>query len=122
MPQGSSEDLTRRAIEAYFHGLETGDVSHIPLAENVCFVGPTLPDGVRGEPEVRALLADVAAGFKTFVAERIFVDGDHACAPFQFTLHDPNVPAISGVDCFRVVSGKIVNVRPYYDPRPLLAE
>jgi len=71
---------TRSAVELYFKGLETGNVSQIPLAEQVRFVGPTLPEGV--QDEVRELLAND--------------------------------------DCFRVVEGKIVEVQPFYDPRPLI--
>jgi len=111
---------TRSAVELYFKGLETGDVSQIPLAEKVRFVGPTLPDGVQGEDEVRALLANVAAGLKTIVVPRILVDGEHSCAPFEFVFADDSMPSLAGVDCFRVVEGKIIEVQPFYDPRPML--
>ena len=89
-----------------------------PLAADAMFVGPMIPDGVHGESEVRTLLEEVASGMKRMVAERILVDGEHACAPFEFTLHDGT--RVAGVDCFRVVGGKLREIRPYYDPRPLL--
>jgi hypothetical protein len=111
---------TRLAVERYFEGLETGDVSKIPLAGNVRFVAPTVPEGVQGEEEVRSLLANVAAGLRSLVVARIFVDGEHSCAPFEFVFRDDNMPPLAGVDCFRVVEGKIVEIQPFYDPRPLV--
>ena len=79
-----------------------------------------VPDGIRGEPNVRAFLQDVADGLETMSAERIFVDGGHSCAPFVFSI--VNGPSISGVDCFQVVDGLIIEIQPYFDPRPLLTE
>jgi hypothetical protein len=111
---------TRQAVELYFESLATGDVSQIPLAENVRFTGPTVPEGVQGEQQVRALLANVAVGLKSSVAARILVDGEHSCAPFEFVFHDDNLPPLAGVDCFRVVEGRIIEIQPFYDPRPLI--
>ena len=113
---------TRSAVELYFEGLATGDVSRIPLGDDVSFVGPMVPVPVQGEAEVRELLSNIAAGFKKMVAERILVDGEYACAPFEFEVTDDSVPPIAGVDCFRVESGRIVEIQPFYDPRPLLAD
>ena len=113
---------TRSAVELYFDGLNSGDVSRIPLDPDARFVGPMVPEAVQGEAEVRELLSNVAAGFKKITAERILVDGDFSCAPFEFEVHEDSVPPIAGVDCFRVVKGKIVEIQPFYDPRPLLVE
>lgn len=118
--QMTTDPQTGRAIEAYFLGLETSDASLIPLHADVVFRGPMVPDGIRGESDVKAFLQDIAAGLETITAERIFVDGEHSCAPFAFTIKDG--PSISGVDCFRVLDGLIVEIQPYFDPRPLLAE
>jgi hypothetical protein len=111
---------TRSAVELYFEGLETGDVSNIPLARDVRFLGPI--QSAQGEAEVREMLASVAAGFKKMAAERILVDGEFSCAPFEFQVIDDNIPPITGVDCFRVVEGMIVEIQPFFDPRPLLAD
>lgn len=120
---GSSEDLlTKAAVEDYFHGLSTGDVSSIPLADDVHFVGPTAPGGIRGEAAVRSFLAETAAGLETMVLKRLFVDGEYACAPFELKVRTLDVPPISGVDCFRVIDGKIVEVQPYFDPTPLVSD
>ena len=113
---------TRSAVELYFEGLSSGDVSGIPLGQDVRFVGPMVPEAVQGEVEVRELLSNIAVGFKKMVAERILVDGEYSCAPFEFEVTDDNVPPIAGVDCFRVVRGEIVEIQPFYDPRPLLAD
>ena len=78
-----------------------------------------VPDGIHGESDVRAFLQDVADGLAAMSVERIFVDGEYSCAPFVFTIEDG--PTVSGVDCFQVVDGLIVEIQPYFDPRPLLA-
>ena len=111
---------TRMAVERYFEGLKTGEISRIPLDENVRFVSPTVPEGVQGIEGVRALLSDVAAGLKSLAAPRIFVDEEHCCAPFEFEFNDDSLPLLAGVDCFRVVEGRIVEIQPFYDPRPLI--
>ena len=117
---GASEEvMTRAAVEAYIDGLTSGDVSAIPLAQEVSFVGPMAPDGLVGAEAVRSFLAEVATGLEVF-PERILIDGQYACAPGQFTVQRLEGEALPGVDCFRVVEGEIVQVRPYFDPRPLL--
>lgn len=44
--QGGVESATREAARAYFDGLNGSDVSRIPLADDVYFVGPLRPGGL----------------------------------------------------------------------------
>ena len=42
------DTLTREAVEAYYRGFDTKDLSIIPLAEDATFNGPLLPEPVAG--------------------------------------------------------------------------
>jgi len=48
----------------------------------------------------------------------VLVDDDKVAV--RFDLHTPQ-GAIPAMDWFRVVNGQIVEARPFFDPRPLLA-
>ena len=36
--------------------------------------------------------------------------------------HVPGIAPVPMVDCFRVVNGEVVEILPYFDPRPLLQD
>ena len=48
---------------------------------------------------------------------RHIVDGEWCATVFDFHTTFGVIPI---VDCFRVVDGQILSIRPYYDPRPVI--
>lgn len=115
--QSHQHAQTAAALAAYFAALRGGDPNRIPLDTAVTFQGPVQPL-TSGEAAVRRFITDVAQGIKDIRVKRTIIEGENACAIIDFeTAAGVTVPI---ADCFRVVDGKIVEIRPYFDPRPLL--
>ncbi len=70
-----------------------------------------------GKAEVAAFLTEASRQMIGFKVKQQIVDGDHACALFQFTAAGT---VIEGCDYFRVANGGIAEIRAFFDPRPIL--
>ena len=113
------DTLTREAVEAYYRGFDTKDLSIIPLSEDATFNGPLLPEPVAGRSNVVAFLERVLEALEresmTKQIQWLIVDGERSCAMYEHR-------AGPGVDCFRVVGGEIAEIQLYFDPRPMLGD
>ena len=109
------EDVIR-AVEAHLNGLGAGDISGSPFHPEIEFVGPIGPP-IRGEPTVRAVFTGFFSTIKGIKINRHIVDGEWCATTFDF---DTVFGVIPMIDCFHVVDGKILSIRVYYDPRPIL--
>jgi glyoxylase I family protein len=110
-------DAAREAALKYFDGLRTGNLEEIPFAPDVRFESPLTPN-LQGAADVRVFLRGVLPAILDVRVLQVIAEGDHVAVRFELgTIHGV-VPAF---DFFHVVHGQIVEARPYYDPRPLLA-
>lgn len=107
-------DVTRQAVLSYFDGLRNGAVDVIPFAADVRFESPLSPP-LRGIAPVREFLRGVLPAIKGVNVQHVIAEGEHVAVRFELDTVNGVVPAF---DFFRVVSGEIVEARPYYDPRP----
>ena len=110
-------DMTRDAVLSYFDGLAKAQLNGIPFASDVSFESPLSPP-IRGATAVRTFLEGVLPAIRGIDVQQVIVDGEQAAVRFTLNTNHGVVPAF---DFFRVVNGEIVEARPYYDPRPLLA-
>lgn len=117
--QTSREKRNLKAIQSYFDGLNSKDVSHVPFAPNVTFSTPLLKNPAKGEAAVRQLTADFARRLLRVRIDRHVIDGDFAYSRFEIDWPE-NVVAHS-TDYFTFADGKIASVEVYFDPRELLA-
>ena len=110
-------DTTRDAVQKYFDGLTSGRLDTIPFSSAISFESP-LSAPLRGVTAVCAFLEQVLPAIRGIAVQHMIVDGEHAGVRFTLDTDHGLVPAF---DFFRVVNGEIVEARPFYDPRPLLA-
>ena len=110
-------DVARKAVLSYFDGLRTGRVDTIAFAPDVRFESPLSPP-MRGAESVRGFLQGVLPAIVGVRVDDLLSQGEHVAVRFELQTVHGAVPAF---DFFRVVNGAIVEARPYYDPRPLLA-
>lgn len=121
-PSASREMANRTSIEntlnLYFQGLIQNDMDLLPLAEDVLFVGPT-GYTIQGMVDVVPFLANTAS-MVTDVRVQTVIEGDYACkiTDYDWT-NDATTPLAI---CFRVKGSKITEIRPYFDPRPILKD
>ena len=104
------------AVEGYLRALNEKDLSLAPLAPEVTFEGPLSPK-LYGEKAVREFLSGLLPGIVDLRVQQHISEGEYVATRFE--IHTPNA-VIPVCDCFHVIDGRIVEIRPYYDPRPLL--
>jgi limonene-1,2-epoxide hydrolase len=109
------EDVIR-AVEAYLNGLGAKDVSSAPFHPDVSFEGPLGPP-ISGAAVLRQFLTELFPLINGVRIVRHIVDGEWCATAFTFDTVFGSIPIL---DCFRVVDGQIIAVRPYYDPRPII--
>jgi hypothetical protein len=108
-------DSITNLLDAYVNGYETGDWGKVRFAADVTFEGP-LKGPIRGESAVRTFLSSVRT--KDVRVKRQIIDGEFACVLADFETTEGTV--VPFCEFFRIKDGQIAEIRPYFDPRPLI--
>jgi limonene-1,2-epoxide hydrolase len=109
------EDVVR-VVENYLNGLGSKDLSTAVFHPDLVFEGPLGPP-ILGAEAVREFLAGMFPVLKGVDIVRHIVEGEWCATVFRL---DTAFGVIAVMDCFHVVDGQIVSIRPYYDPRPVI--
>lgn len=107
---------TRDCVTSYLEGLSNGDLADVPFDSDVVFESPSLDEPLRGREVLVEALGEVSATMEDLQVDRIVVEGDLASAIFTFSAGGQPIEVC---DCFRVSNGAIVEIKAFYDPRPL---
>lgn len=97
----------------------TGDLDRTRslLDHDVTFTGPLA--STEGVDDYMTGIDRMSAIVSRADQREVLVDGDDVCIAYDLVTNDP--PAIiPTVGLYRVRDGKIVSVRAFFDPRPLL--
>ena len=108
-------DSIAALLDAYVNGYKTGDWGKVHFAADVTFEGP-LKGPIRGESAVRTFLSNVRA--KDVRVKRQIIDGQFACVLADFETTEGTI--VPFCEFFRISDGQIAEIRPYFDPRPLI--
>jgi catechol 2,3-dioxygenase-like lactoylglutathione lyase family enzyme len=108
-------NATLAAVTAYFDGLRRKNVDDVPFAPDVQFESPLSPP-LADAQSVRAFLRGVFPAISGIRVLQMLSDGEHAAVRFELDTIYGVIPAF---DWFHVVDGRIVALRPHYDPRPI---
>ena len=106
--------IVARFIEAF----NSNDASTVPLAADVVYSGPMMPEPLRGGTAVRQHIAEIAPFVARMELRRILVEGDSAAAVFRF--EGLNGVVIEGAEFFRFRDGLICDIQVFFDSRPLI--
>lgn len=109
-----------QAIETYLLGLQSGDLEAIAFDRRVRFEGVLLEGALEGDSNLREFLAGLSENIASIHTRRVVIDGNHACA--MFTWRTTSGIEIDMCDQFQFRKGRIVYLRPYFDPRPLFRD
>jgi limonene-1,2-epoxide hydrolase len=107
-----------RVLEAYASAMKTGDYSNVRFTSDVTFLGPLTNGAIIGEAQVTAFLLKVSAGVKDVHVKQRIIDGEFACVIADLQTKEGDV--VPFCEFFRIVDGRIAEIRPYFDPRPLI--
>ncbi len=102
-------------VEGYLDGLRKKDLSQVAFDPNVTFEGPLSPK-LMGEQAVVEFLSGLFPAIQDIRVKQYIVEGEYVATVFDF---DTTFGVIPVFDCFRVSNGKLKEIRPFYDPRPI---
>jgi len=109
-------DSIAKLLETYIDAYKTGDFGKAGFAADVTFEGPLTNGRIAGKPAVQKFLSTVRA--KDVRVKRQIIDGQFACVLADFETTEGIV--VPFCEFFRIRNGLIVEIRPYFDPRPLV--
>jgi SnoaL-like domain len=107
-----------RILDGYFAAMNTHDFSQVPFTPEVVFRGSLHTEPIRGDSAVHTFLVAVGKGARNVRLEWRVIDGDRACAHYEYQSNAGFV--VPAVTCFRFEGGRIAELRAFFDPRPFL--
>jgi hypothetical protein len=111
-------EAVARVLDTYAQAMKTGDYSSVRFTPDVTFVGPLTNGAIIGEAQVKDFLRKVSTGVRDIRVKRQIIDGEFASVIADLETKEGNVVPFS--EFFRVVDGRIAEIRPYFDPRLLI--
>jgi hypothetical protein len=117
-PSARPRESVANVLNTYVTAMKTGDYSRVTFAPDVTFVGPLTNGPINGEAAVRAFLIRVSTDVKDIRVKRQVIDGEFAGVVAE--LETKNGTVVPYIEYFRVVDGRIMEIHPYFDPRPLI--
>jgi hypothetical protein len=102
----------------YVEALQAKDLQIARLAPDVRFEGPLVEQPLTSRSELEKFLAGILPAVKEIQVRKEFGTETDVCIQWDLVTMDSKVVPI--LEYFRVADGQIQEVRPYYDPRPLL--
>ena len=120
-------DERLKAIDDFLDGLTSNDVEKMPFADDIVLVSPIDPDhplvGKHAAVDFLETKVFPKIPVRKAEVERHVIDGDCVATLWKATFapagrHEVVVPIF---DFFRITDGKIAELRPYFDPKPLKA-
>ncbi len=108
------EDVIR-VVETYIEAVRRNDADGLPLHPDVVFESPL--GRYQGLAAFQKGLADFFKILKSIEVVRLTADDETCAAVLKI---DTSFGMIPFLEYFHVLDGKIVSIRGYYDPRPVL--
>lgn len=108
----------KTTVNRFIEAFNSNDASVAPLAADVVYSGPLMPEPLRGEPAVRQHIAEIAPFVARLDLKWMIAEADSAAAVFEF--EGLNGVVIEGAEFFRVRDGLICEDRVFFDTRPLI--
>jgi|HubBroStandDraft_4_1064222.scaffolds.fasta_scaffold05398_5 hypothetical protein len=102
-------------VETYIDAVRRNDPGSLPLHPNVSFESPL--GRYHGIAAFQKGLADFLRIMKSIEVVRLTADDDTCAAVLKI---DTIFGMIPFLEYFHVADGKIVSIRVYYDPRPIV--
>lgn len=109
-------NLAIQVVEAYLEGLRRRDLRDVPFAEDVSFESP-LAARVTGIEAVTETLASILPAVEGVSQATHVAEGEYVASRFDLLTPFGAIPVL---DRFRVVGGALSEIRPFYDPRPIV--
>lgn len=106
----------RAVVERYLRALKDRSLAGVPLAPDVVFQGPLSPK-LTGIDAVTEILEQMLPVIRDVRVQRHIAEGEWVATLFELETEFGVIPVC---DCFHVVNGQLQQIRPFYDPRPIV--
>lgn len=107
-------EIANRYYDAW--RLRAGDMSGVPLAEDLVFTGPVA--GFTDADGFRAMAAQAGAGVRSFAVRHQFAAGDLVCSVIDWEM-DPVPGMMTSAEVLTIRGGQIVRGELIYDGEQL---
>jgi predicted ester cyclase len=104
-----------RVVEAYIDAVRNKNIDSVPLHSDVVFEGPIR--SIRGVAAFRKGMEEFFPIVKSIEVVRLTADDDTCAAVLKV---DTIFGLIPFCEFLQIAEGRIVSIRAYYDPRPIL--
>jgi ketosteroid isomerase-like protein len=109
-----AREIANRYYDAW--RLRGGDMTDVPLAEDLVFTGPVASfDSAAG---FRVMARQAGAGVRSFQVRRQFTDGDLVCSVIDWEMA-PVVGVMTAAEVLEIRDGRIVRGELIYDAEEL---
>jgi hypothetical protein len=105
-------------VEKYIAALVSGKYEGVAFSDDVEFLGPLHESPLIGKAAVLEFLEEVSTWVQDVRIRKRIVDDASVCLLIDFEAKNGTVVPMA--DYIELSDGKIVSIRPFYDPRPLL--
>jgi hypothetical protein len=105
-------------VNRFIQAFNSNDANVVPLADDVVYSGPLMPDPLRGDQAVRQHILEVAPFVARLQLKWLITEADSAAAVLGF--EGVNGVVVEGAEFFRIRDGLICEARVYFDTRPLI--
>ncbi|MEL7312615.1 MAG: hypothetical protein AAFN07_13970 [Pseudomonadota bacterium] len=106
-------------LDAYLSVFRSKVADELPLSDDVTFYGSLLPEPIVGRNQVITFFNKVAPSVQLRQVKQAFEGANGACAELVFYFEGADV-LLEEAHCIQIKDGKILSIRLYYDPRPLM--
>ena len=114
----SNQSDIRNIVNRYIEVYGANDATRVPLAGDVVYSGPMMPEPLHGDAAVRQHIAEVAPFLARRQLKWMVVEDDSVAVVIEF--EGLNGTRIEGAEFFRIRDGLICEIRVFFDTHPLI--
>lgn len=120
MPPENDRNEFVDLITRYLSALKRGDIPGNLFTSDVTIFTPFLETPVTGKDAVIEVLHEISKGVADINILRIVIEAEFACAIIEFK--NKSGITVNMCDAYRISNGRLAEMRPYFDPRPLIGD
>ena len=113
-----NRDETIGLITRYLDTLKSSDFNENMFTSDVTLFTPFMESPVIGKDAVIGALKEISKGVADIKILRFVIETEFACTIIEFKNKDGIT--IEMCDAYQIVDGMLAEIRPYFDPRPLI--
>ena len=114
----NNREIITDLIKRYVNSLKSGDIRNTLFTSDVTLFTPFMEAPAVGKDAVIETLKEISKGVDDIKILRLVIDAEFACALIEFKRK--NGVTVDMCDSYRISDGMFAEIRPYFDPRPLM--